>query len=64
MTTATATAPLKSVHLFPKADGWIVVRGERMEQAEHFSDLGQALDVATSGPHPVRVVVHERTNGP
>lgn len=63
MTTAIAEPPPKSVHLFPKADGWIVIRGDRVEHAEHFSDLGKALDVATLGVQPVRVVVHERATG-
>ena len=50
----------RTVHLFPKADGWILMSLEKGEQGMHFADLGRALDVATSGERQVHVVVHER----
>jgi len=55
--------PAKSttVHIVPKGRGWHVVRPEsREEEAATFSDLGEALDEATSGPILVHVVVHPR----
>lgn len=55
----TREAP-RTVHLFPKADGWILMSGDRGEHGTHFADLGRALDVATSGERPIHVVVHER----
>ena len=52
----TRLAP-RTVHLFPKADGWILMCGDR---GEHYTDLGIALDAATVGGRPIHVVVHER----
>jgi len=50
----------RTMHLFPKADGWILMSQEKGEDGRHFPDLGRALDAATSGLAPVHVVVHER----
>jgi hypothetical protein len=50
----------RTVHLFPKADGWILMSLEKGEQGRHFADLGRALDAATAGDRLVHVVVHER----
>lgn len=50
-----------TVHIIPKDRGWHVVRSEAgLEQPSTFSDLGEALDNATSGPVLVHVVVHPR----
>ena len=48
------------VHLFPRSDGWILMTHEKGEQGMHFTDLGRALDAATSDDCQVHVVVHKR----
>ena len=48
-----------TVHLFPKSEGWILVIGDKAEEAAEFPDLGKALDAATAG-NTVHVVVHEK----
>jgi hypothetical protein len=50
----------RTVHLFPKQDGWILMALDRGEQGIHFPDLGRALDAATAGLAQVHVVVHDR----
>ena len=50
----------RTVHLFPKADGWILMSLGQGENGRHFSDLGRALDAATAGDKLVHVVVHDR----
>lgn len=50
----------RTIHLFPKADGWILMADDEGERGRHFSDLGRALDAATRGEQPIHVVVHER----
>lgn len=60
MPTATHQQQPRTIHLFPKSDGWILMSPDRGEQGMHFSDLGRALDAATAGERPVHVVVHER----
>jgi len=50
----------RTYHLFPKADGWILMSQDKGEQGVLFTDLGRALDAATSGDRPVHVVVHDR----
>ncbi|MGE0599776.1 MAG: hypothetical protein AB7J35_11105 [Dehalococcoidia bacterium] len=59
MTLAMVASLPEPVHVFPKTDGWIVVRGNKTDAARHFPDLGRALDAATGGENPVHVVVHE-----
>ncbi|MGE3075341.1 MAG: hypothetical protein AB7N24_16415 [Dehalococcoidia bacterium] len=59
MTLAMVASIPEPVHVFPKTDGWIVVRGSGTEAARHYPDLGRALDAATGGESPVHVVVHE-----
>ena len=50
----------RTVHLLPRADGWILVAEENGERGTHFEDLARALDAATRGARPVHVVVHGR----
>lgn len=50
----------RTVHLFPKPDGWILMALDKGEVGQHFPDLGRALDAATSGLAQVHVVVHDR----
>lgn len=59
MTTATVASLPEPIHVFPRTDGWVVIRGAATEVTRHYANLGLALDAATSGCHPVHVVVHE-----
>lgn len=57
------TVKPKTVHLYPKAAGWmlVVTDGDEPEgEAREFPELGLALDAATVvADGGVRVVVHE-----
>jgi hypothetical protein len=51
-----------TVHLFPQAEGWILVFGDAEQpgaEAREFPDLGLALDAATADSKEVHVIVHE-----
>ena len=51
-----------TVHLFPKAAGWMLVVGDEEKPdtvAQEFPELGLALDAAIAKDEEVRVVVHE-----
>ena len=57
---ANRSAPTRTtVHLFPKAEGWILVVGDKPDEGRVFTDLGGALDAATNSDRQVHVVVHE-----
>lgn len=61
MPTNSAHQGPRTVHLFPKPEGWILMSLESGEQGQLFPDLGKALDAATSSLAQVHVVVHDRT---
>jgi hypothetical protein len=50
----------RTLHLVPREGEWRLLRDGEDEPLEVFTDLGRALDAATRGRDPVRVVVHER----
>ena len=60
MATLPTRRQLRTVHLFPKQDGWILMSLDDGERGKHYADLGCALDAATRRGPQLRVVVHER----
>lgn len=48
------------IHLVPREEGWVLLGEDGSGDGPTFPDLGRALDAATSGDAPVRVIVHER----
>lgn len=56
----TPTRTLRTVHIIPRGDHWVLMSPGRDEAGLLFTDLGRALDAATGGESQVHVVVHER----
>ncbi len=52
-------APARTLHLVPRGSEWRLLRDGDDQPLAVFGDLGRALDAATRGQRPVRVVVHE-----
>lgn len=50
----------QTLHLVPRGAEWRLLRDGDDQPLAVFGDLGRALDAATRGQQPVRVVVHER----
>lgn len=50
----------RTLHLVPRGTEWRLLRDGDDQPLGVFGDLGRALDAATRGQQPVRVVVHER----
>jgi hypothetical protein len=51
---------LKTVHLIPRGERWVLIGSKSPENGTAFPDLGRALDAATRGDARIHVVVHER----
>lgn len=49
----------RTLHLVPRGSEWRLMREGDDQPLAVFGDLGRALDAATRGHQPVRVVVHE-----